>query len=333
MTEGAGDDRDGPREGGRKEGDEDVLASIRRIVGEDGAAGAPAAAAPGALRPGGDPAPRRDGVLPLERSMRVEPGAPPGGEAGAESEAESGSGDDAPLLLSREMRVVTGTPSDAAPALDAPETGGDVADAAPTIRAEAPAPPSEAAADAAPDPAPPLAETQDRETPPRSETQLRSEAPLRSATPPAAAAPPLESPAAPAPEPGPEPTPEPSPQVPAAGFGASIPGGPPPLRPTPAAAAEPPSSEPPAAGDPPPSGRELRRAMATDPGARGAPRASSREGEPLEAMVRRILREELSGEMGERVSRNIKLLVEREVRRAIEQLAAEAERGEPPSQG
>ncbi|MEM6745529.1 MAG: hypothetical protein AAF676_17605 [Pseudomonadota bacterium] len=65
--------------------------------------------------------------------------------------------------------------------------------------------------------------------------------------------------------------------------------------------------------------------MAADPGPRLGPDGLPRDGEALEAMVRRILRDELSGEMGERVSRNIKMLVEREVRRAVEQLAAEAD--------
>lgn len=62
--------------------------------------------------------------------------------------------------------------------------------------------------------------------------------------------------------------------------------------------------------------------------------AETEEAEPavsraeLRAMVRDAIREELSGELGVRVSSNIKLMVEREVRKALEALEAEVERGD-----
>ncbi len=67
--------------------------------------------------------------------------------------------------------------------------------------------------------------------------------------------------------------------------------------------------------------KHLRRAFASDsaPGpipASGLPRSR----DELLALTRQAIREELAGPLGERISQNIKLLIEREVRRAIADL-------------
>lgn len=77
-------------EGAAGEGKEDVLASIRRIVAEEGDAGAAPA--------------RRDGVMPLTGAMRVAPG-----RSGPASD------EDRPLLLTAAMRVDGGGAAAAAP--------------------------------------------------------------------------------------------------------------------------------------------------------------------------------------------------------------------------
>ncbi|MFO7855647.1 MAG: hypothetical protein R6V44_10585 [Paracoccaceae bacterium] len=69
----------------------------------------------------------------------------------------------------------------------------------------------------------------------------------------------------------------------------------------------------------------MRRPSAPAPAEDAAPAVSRAE---LRAMVRDAIREELSGELGVRVSANIKLLVEREVRKAMEALEAEVERAD-----
>ncbi|MEM6745109.1 MAG: hypothetical protein AAF676_15465, partial [Pseudomonadota bacterium] len=144
MSQGASDGPggDGPGSMGEKaagerapgEKDEDVLASIRRIVGEEDAADA-SPAEPAARRPGGNApgvgaseaaapasqAERRDGVLPLARAMRVEPGR---GVGSGDDEDE-----DAPLVLSAEMRA-DGGPSPSSRAASPPPAGPDAPTAA-----------------------------------------------------------------------------------------------------------------------------------------------------------------------------------------------------------
>lgn len=68
--------------------------------------------------------------------------------------------------------------------------------------------------------------------------------------------------------------------------------------------------------------RDIRRALSSEsaPGpiaASGLPRSR----EELLALTRQAIREELAGPLGERISQNIKLLIEREVRRALAERA------------
>ena len=192
---------------------------------------------------------------------------------------------DGVLPLTPSMRVAAGAaePAPKAPPEatrdEAPEDEAEVLVLSSDMRVDAPPSPSETPAEApAPEPVP---------EPAASETAAPSEpepTPAPEAPPPAA-----ESPR-------PEPV-APEPVAPAAA--APSPAAPSPAAPSPAAAS---------------AGPSVRDAFSED--AARLP-AAVRSEAALRALVREILREELSGELGERVSRNIRVLVEREIRRIL----------------
>ncbi|MDF2232786.1 hypothetical protein P2H44_09495 [Albimonas sp. CAU 1670] len=117
----------------------------------------------------------------------------------------------------------------------------------------------------------------------------------------------------PAPEPAPDAPvwdPEPSAPAPSSGFAAAEAPGEGALRP---AAADPEVER----ERPKVSPREVREAFS---GATPGPLAATglpRNGEELQAMIRQAIRDELAGPLGERISTNIRALVEREVARAL----------------
>ena len=322
---------DTSRDGDRK-ADSDILASIRRIVDEEAAE---ARAAPDVPRRGdAAPAPAaagEGGVLVLSRTMRTRPG-----EARPRADAD----DEAPLALTREMRVKAGAQEDS----PAPEQAPLVLtrrlgrrEAAPEAKAEGASEHPEVSPKAATAPAARETRPEAAAPPARAETAVEAEEPAgapapetaekpleKPTEPPAPAAPekPAGTPAAAekrveAPAPASKPTETRSPA--AAGKSAEPPAPPAPRKPaeTPARAAPAKPAEAAAADEAGASRsedeaeRERAALRLVPPGASGL---SMRE---IEDIARRVLREELSGPLGDRVSQNIKRLIEREVARAL----------------
>ena len=105
------------------------------------------------------------------------------------------------------------------------------------------------------------------------------------------------------------------------------------LRSYPAAPAEPAATSRPVSALP--TSQALRQAMSAEEGT-GAPPPFPAAGLPrdrdeLLAMIRQAIRDELAGPLGERISINIRHLVAREVKRAVEEM--ETEKGEGPGVG
>ena len=96
-----------------------------------------------------------------------------------------------------------------------------------------------------------------------------------------------------------------------------------------AAPAEPAATSRPASALP--TSQALRQAMSAEEGT-GAPPPFPAAGLPrdrdeLLAMIRQAIRDELAGPLGERISINIRHLVAREVKRAVEEMETEKSKG------